>query len=213
MDLMTIKQAHKLDYISPRKALLFAMIRQVMSQRPELPRAVQNWRTNKLQPELQQRQAALFCFGRKCKEAKDKWAFAAWPDQNSPIDYVLCQTKPDGKTRFEFVQFKELVPDDINSTQNLQDLLDELPKKYPTASGLTVAIHLHRETATKISDLKKPNLPGGSLWFFGLGGEPPHNAFLFGDWFNAPTLIYFTHPTFRPGESITNLKGGLDDED
>ncbi len=210
---MTIKQARKLDYISPRKALLFAMIRQAMSQRPELPRAVQNWRTNKLQPELQQRQAALFCFGRKCNEAKDKWAFAAWPDQNSPIDYVLCRTKPDGKTRFEFVQFKELVPDDINSTQNLQDLLDELPKKYPTASGLTVAIHLHRETATKISDLKKPNLPGGSLWFFGLGGEPPHNAFLFGDWFNAPTLIYFTHPTFRPGESITHLKGGLDDED
>jgi hypothetical protein len=213
MNSMAIKRARGLDYIGPRKALLVLTIHQVMSQQPHLPKHVQNWRTNKLQPELHRRQAALFCFGRKCMEATDKWALAAWPDQNSEIDYVFRQTKPDGEVRFEFVQLKELVPDEIDPEQSLQDLLDKLPKKYPSAGGLTIAIHLHRNTTTKVSDLKKPHLPGGSLWLFGLGGKPPHNALLFGDWLKTPSIVYFTHPTFFSGESLTQWKGALDDED
>src|SRR6266404_7713032 len=112
MDSITLRQAQARDlkWIGPRKALLVCTVNHVMSQQPSLPKPVQNWRTHKLQPELHRRQAALFCFGRKCVEVADKWALAAWPDPNSPIDYVLRQTKPDGETRYEFVQFKELVP-------------------------------------------------------------------------------------------------------
>jgi hypothetical protein len=213
MNSITLRQARGLDYIGPRKALLISTIHELRSQLPHLPKQVQNWRTNKLKPELHRRQAALFCFGRKCKEATDKWALAAWPEQNSDIDYVFRQTKPDGEERFEFVQLKELVPDEIDSEQSLQSLLDKLPEKYPSAGGLTIAIHVYRNTTTKISDLKMPNLPGGSLWLIGHGGKPPHNAVLFGDSLNTPLTIYFTHPTFFPDESLTQWKGALDDED
>jgi len=209
---MITKQAHGLNYIGPRKALLVSTIHHVMSQHPNYPKQVQNWRTNKLQPELHRRQAALFCFGRKCLEITDKWALAAWPDQNSPIDYVLRQIKSDGKERYEFVQLKEVVPEEVNSEQSLQDLLDELPKKYSSTDELTIAIHIHRELSTKVSDLRKPNLPNGRLWLFGFGGEPPHNAFLFGDWFKSPSLVNFTYPTMFAGESLTQWNGSLDED-
>lgn len=146
-------------------------------------------------------------------EVQDKWAFAAWPKQDSPVDFVLRQTKPDGSILYEQVQFKELVPDEIAPKQRLQDLLDELPQKYPSAGGLTVAIHLHRNTVTAVHDLKRPELLGGSLWLFGLGGKPPHNAFLFGDWLKSPAVVDFTVPRFSPGESLTQWRSTLDDED
>lgn len=204
MDTITVRQASKLKYVGPRKALLASTIHYVMSQHPALPKRVQNWRTSKLQSELHMRQAALFCFGRKCAEVADNWAVAAWPEQDSSIDFVLRQTKPDREPRFEFVQLKEFVPDDVNPHQTLQALLDELPQKYPSTGGLTVAIHLHRNTTTNINELKKPCLPGGSLWFFGFGGKPPHNAFVFGDWLSQALVINFTYPQFRQGESVTH---------
>jgi hypothetical protein len=205
MNSIIIRQAQKLEFFDPRKALLFALVQRVMFQHPHLPQNVQDWRTKKLQPELLKWQAALFCFGRKCIEAADKWEFAVWPEQNSDIDYVLRQTKSSGEIRFEFVQFKELVPDEINPEQSLQDLLDKLPEKYPSIGDFTIAINLYRNTTTNVDDLKKPHLPGGSLWLFGLGGEPPNNAFLYGDWLKTPSLYYFAYPTFPPGASLTQL--------
>lgn len=209
MDSLFERRAGTLDYVGPRKALLTCVMFQVFSERPQLPKAFRTWRTRRMRSQLFQRQAALFCFGRKCAAVEDEWAFAFWPDENSPIDVVFRRRKPSGETFYEFVQLKEVVPDDIDPNQSLQSLLDDLPKKY---AGITIGIHLNRNLATNLWELRLPASNGESIWLFGAGGEPPQDSFLVGNPLHNPVFYYFNHPRFRPGECVTQWTSNLDDE-
>jgi hypothetical protein len=204
--------ADTLDYTGPRKGLLMSLVFQVTSERPGIPKSFQNWRAHGLKKRLFQRQAALFCFGRKCAAAEDEWAFALWPDENSLIDAVFRRCKPSGEKMFEFIQLKEVVPEDINPEHSLQIVLDDLPNKYPETGGITVGIHLHRNITTDLGSLRLPKLNGGSLWLFGLGGKPPQNCILVGDLLNNPACYYFNYPSFFPSESPIQWNNALDEE-
>jgi hypothetical protein len=134
--------------------------------------------------------------------------------ENSLIDVVFRQHTPSGKERFELIQLKELVPAEVPSQkQTLQELLDKLPAKYPSAGGITIGIYLNREATTDLGSLRYPQLNGGSIWLFGHGGEPPHNSFLIGDLLSdSGACCFFSHPRLLPGESPSMWKTMLDDE-
>ena len=214
MDSILERQVRVLSYIGPRKAFVLCSMHETMVQRPGVPKAFQMWRTRKQKPLLFIRQAALFCFGRKCMAPDSEWAFAFCPMENSFVDVVFRQCTPSGEERFEMVQLKELVPAEVPSQkQTLQELLDKLPGKYPSAAGITIGIYLNREATTDLHSLRYPQLNGGSIWLFGPGGEPPYNSFLIGDLLSdSGTRCFFNYPRSLPGESPSMWRTMLDDE-
>lgn len=143
---------------------------------------------------------------------KDSWALAAWPEENSQIDFVFRQCVTSEEAHYEFVQLKEVAPGDIPSARSLQALLDDLPHKYPSSGGLTIGVHLNRTASLSLGSLRLPALSDGSLWLFGLGGEPPHDSFLVGDLLKKPMIYFFNYPRLLRGESFSHWEGALDDE-
>jgi hypothetical protein len=209
-DPMMIERARGLSYIGPRKGCILAVMAEAFAQMGPGTVAARHWRTRRQRPYLTMRQAAIFCFGRKCMTPDDRWAFAQWPDEDSPVDVVCRQQRPDDTMHFEFVQLKEVVPAELNPDQTIQSVLDRLPQRYPRASGITIAINLNRDLTTPLDTLRMPALPGVSLWLFGQGGEP-NDSFLFGDLLAAPMRCSFNYPRAYPGESPTRWTSLLDD--
>jgi hypothetical protein len=119
--------------------------------------------------------------------------------------------KQSGRKEYEFVQLKEVVPEDINPEHSLQAVLDSLLKKYPEAGGITVGIHIHRNASTNLGSLRIPKLKGGCLWLFGLVDKLPQNCFLAGDFLGQPKCYYFNFPRIAGG-SITSLISDSDEE-
>ncbi|WP_146180342.1 hypothetical protein [Opitutus sp. ER46] len=160
-----------------------------------------------MRPRLFMRQAGLMCMGRKALHPEDHWAFALWPEENSPVDAVFRRRSPAGNEEFEFVQLKEFVPEDLNPRQSLQSLLDRLMGRYPEAGGFTIGINVNRDATTNLGQLRVPPLRNGSIWLFGVGGEAPFDCFLLGDLLRPAELTgcFFMHPRFQPGESPLSL--------
>lgn len=213
-DPMLIQQARGLNYIGPRKACIASLIAEVFAQMgPMGPGAVARrmWRTRPQRRFLTLRQAAIFCYGRKCTQPDDRWAFAQWPDEDSPIDVVCRRTTPAGAEHFEFVQLKEVVPEELNPDATLQDVLDGVAARYRRADGITVAVNLNQSVTTDLTALRIPALPGATLWLYGLAGEP-NLCFLVGDLLSPPAVHYgFPFPRAEPGESPTRWSGLLDE--
>ena len=207
---MMIERARGLSYMGPRKACILATMTEVFAQMGPATVASRLWRTRPQRPYLTMRQAAIYCFGRKCMSPEDRWAFTQWPDEDSPVDAVCRWQRPDGTERFEFVQLKEAVPAELNPDQTIQSVLDRLPERYPRASGMTIAINLNRDVTTPLDSLRIPTLPGASLWLFGQGGEP-YDSFLIGDLLTTPVRCSFNFPRANAGESPTRWAGLLDD--
>jgi hypothetical protein len=202
--------ARKLAYSGPRKLLLMSLALDAPVSLLLTPEAAMRYRRRRnMKFKLHLRQAALMCFGRKCSEPTDSWTLAMWPEEYSPIDTVFRRRKKSGEETYEFVQLKEFVPTDVNPSQSLQELLDDIERKYPSAGRLTIGVHVHRDATTNLAILRYPKLKEGSLWFFSISdGEPPFDSFLIGDMTRDDcTLCSFNHPVFRPGESLLSLKG------
>ena len=205
-------QMAKLEFVGPRKALLASQIRRTFTDHPCFPKPIRDWRLHRLNRHRFLEQAALLCFGRKCVDSSASWAVALWPEEHSDIDCVFRRRAISGDEQFELVQLKEWVPEELNKTQTLQSLLDELPTSYPVSPDVAVGIYMNRIAQTKLADLRVPKLNISALWLFGAGGEPPHNSFLFGNVLQNPCLCFFSRPRFRPGESSSDWKTALDDE-
>lgn len=213
IDPMMRRRARTLRYMGPRKGCILASFAEVGAQAALGENTAPYWRARSNRPLLTMRQAALYCCGRKCMIPEDHWAFAQWPEEDSDVDVVCRRRSSSGLESFEFVQLKEVVPDEANSNQTLQVVLDSLATHYSRPSGLTFAIHLNRNAITSLSDLRLPSLPEATLWLFGNGSDPDHdhNSFLIGDILTGGIRCWFTYPRPRSGESPSQWANLLDD--
>ena len=140
------------------------------------PANIRNLRTNKLKPEREAWDAAVFCYlmskatGRKIYfsrvEAADYDSVFMWEDEISPC--------------FAPVQMKELVPEYTNPRATLEGIIKSL-KKYVDSPDLVVGIKLNRRSSFDFSKIDVGNIPVGEVWCFGSITSDESKWGLFGD--------------------------------
>jgi len=91
------------------------------------------------------------------------------------------------------VQLKELVPEDLNATATLDDLLHGL-RKYGGTTKTVLAIKLNRRGSIELGALKVPPIPFAELWFFWAGEPSTNEWFLWGDALTRPRPWTFPYP-------------------
>lgn len=151
-------------------------------------------------PELESRQGALFAYGRMLLEGNSSMMFATVTQQDDPADIVL-RTESSGAFIYEPVQLKELTPSDVNPTQTIAGIVDAACRKYPSESGLVLAIHLNRDCLTKLDQLVRPACDNLHFWFFGICDR--NKGFLVKDPFGDANVFEFSFPKLP--SSLTEL--------
>ncbi len=187
---LLIRQAASLAYMGPRKGMKLAAMFDISAQASGMWERY--WRARRNRPRLTLRQAALFCAGRKACDQGRAWAFAQWPEENAVIDIVCRATNAGADPEYEFIQLKEVVPEEVAAKHSLQAVLDALAQRYGELDGITVGIHLNRSAETNLADLRLPDVPGSSVWLFGQENAGPF--FLWGDILDGPSLAQFSIP-------------------
>jgi hypothetical protein len=135
-------------------------------------------------------QAALFCHGFAEVVLQREVQFAL--SEDSDYDCVFSWREGNDPT-FVPVQLKEVVPDTLNPSSNLDEVLRKLTR-YASSGGLVVAIHLNRTGIHHLPSLELPELNIRELWIFGATGRSPSEWALFGNLMEKPKLYLFEHP-------------------
>ena len=122
------------------------------------------------------RRCAIFLHGAG-QALRKKILFAA--QESSDYDYVGAYEHNGAIHRFP-IQLKQLVPDRLNSSTDLQAELDKL-KKYSGLADLVVAIHINRKMHLKPQDLNIAGLKIKEIWLYGQLGKGSRDWLLFGN--------------------------------
>jgi hypothetical protein len=101
------------------------------------------------------------------------------PFENSDYDYVGAFEHNGTILRFP-IQLKQLVPDRLNSSTDLQAEITKL-KKYSGLADLVVAIHINRTMRLKPQELDVSGLKVKEIWLFGQLGQNSATWLLFGN--------------------------------
>lgn len=142
----------------------------------QLPEKLRNLRSQQHKSIRELRQAAIFCMGIGQLGMREVWVA---PCEHSDYDVVACFREKD-VIHYAPIQLKELVPEKLNSSANLQDEIDKL-RKYTNSSDLIVAFHINRQITIEPHSLNVSGLPVRELWFFGASDETQTNWMLIGD--------------------------------
>lgn len=183
-----------LSYDIPQRGIWFAHHDTFFSPGNQSPRA----RRPETKQELERRQAALFAFARAAVARDQTLRFAMVPEQQHPADVIL-RTGSDPYD-YEPVQLKEVAPEDVNTGQTLEALLESIVSRYGSGAELNVAIHLNRNLDTRLGAVTAPSMPSAKFWLYGLCG--PDRGFLVSDPFGAFTVYEFQIP--RAPSSMTD---------
>ena len=87
------------------------------------------------------------------------------PEESQDYDFVASYVVDEKPYLFP-VQLKEVVPDSLNATSSVQEIIRSL-SKYVDSKDLTVAIYLNRQVDFDPKNLVVPPLRIGALWVFG----------------------------------------------
>ena len=140
MDLSRIRAIQRSEFRDPERFLVTLAKLEPRLAASNLDSKVKQLRTNNLKQWHEARQAAIFCYGMAqkmerpiylCREAAQDYDFVA--------SYVEDETQ-----YFVPVQLKEVVPDSLNATSSVQEIIRSLTK-YVDSKDLTVAIYLNRQ--------------------------------------------------------------------
>jgi hypothetical protein len=136
------------------------------------------------------RQAALLCYGLKCKQGVHiDFALV----EESDYDFVAAY-KLDDVNHFVPVQLKELVPSHINPAADLQAELDKIAK-YTDSRDLVVAFYLNRTGRIDFSTLRLPHGIVHELWFFWASAPDQSTWTVYGNMLSAnPSAHEFQYP-------------------
>jgi hypothetical protein len=178
-----------LKYAVPR-SLLLELRRLELLLPSDVSPSVRNLRTNQLKPLRELREAALFCYGWEqidgqalgvaLVEAQDYDAVATW--------------QSDTELHFAPIQIKEVVPENLNPTMTVQDVINGL-QKYVDSDDLTVVIHLNR-TVSGFAPLELviPPLKIGALWILAAVTADQSRWFLWGNFLETIRWGEFSYP-------------------
>jgi hypothetical protein len=145
------------------------------------PEKIKTLRTQKLKPEREMRDAAIFCVGMS-ERIGIEVLFAPVEDQD--FDFVATWCDGEGTRAYCPVQLKEVAPQHLNAVATIQAVVDSLAR-YADSVDVSVAIKINRMGRFDPSELKVPaNLRIGGLWIFA-GLSPQQSEFgLWGDFLN-----------------------------
>jgi hypothetical protein len=160
-----------------------------------IPEKIKTLRTQKLKPEREMRDAAIFCIGISERIGVDV-RFAPVEDQD--FDFIATWSDSEGTRKYCPVQLKEVVPAHLNTNATIQDVVEKLVH-YADSADVTVAIKLNRAGQFDPAKLKIPaNLRIGGLWIFaGLSADQSEFG-LWGDFLSttdSPHGTRFSYPS------------------
>ena len=151
---------------------------------------VRRLRTPGLKTYREARDAALFVLGMGLGKGV---RMLYTPLERSDYDFVATWNEQDTQ-HFCPVQLKELVPQDLNPTTSLEDLLVALNDER-TKTSTVLAIKLNRRGRIQIEGLQMPKLPYNQLWLFWASSPDANNWYLFGDMLTTPGYFPYEYPT------------------
>lgn len=191
MDRTKINHWRQLHYRNPETVLreLRTIEIAVMENSSEISPQVRTLRTNGLKPIREFRQAAIFCHG-MAHQLGCPVHFA--PVEDDDYDFVAAYTHVDCH-HFVPVQLKELVPNNLNETATLDEILRSL-RKYPSSKDLTVVIYINRQGTVTPCKIEAPNLNIGALWLVCATTPDASNWILIGDMLTEPMVFPFSIP-------------------
>jgi hypothetical protein len=180
----------KLKYLDPAKVLPKLRKIQLMVADSNLPARIKNLRTNLLKKHNERRQTALFCYGMG-KVLGSTVVFC--PVEDSDYDAIARWCKED-TIHYAPLQIKEVVPESLNPSTDLNKEILKLKQKYSCSSDTVFVMHLNRAGRFDLKELDIPRLTVGQLWIFGTTKPTQEAWFLAGDLLNKPKIYLFTYP-------------------
>ena len=134
------------------------------------------------------RQAALLLYGISQQFDIDL-IFAV--DEMEDFDCIATWIKNDEKL-YAPIQLKEIVPEYLNSSQDLQKETDKIKTKY--SSETIVGFHLNREFSFTPKELNFDGFIASEVWLFGSTTNDKKNWMLIGDMLTNPQISEFVYP-------------------
>jgi hypothetical protein len=180
----------KLKYRDPRSFLVRLRQFELELSASATPKRVRNLRTNRLKPERELREAAIFCYlvGQRMGTT-----VSLAPGENQDYDFVATWSGED-QMCFAPVQLKELPPEATSPGATLQAIVSGL-SQYTSSGELVVAIHLNRAISLTPSTLAVPPLRIAELWAFGATTPDQNTWALWGDLLRSPSVSFHAYPT------------------
>jgi hypothetical protein len=148
-------------------------------------------RVRELRKFLEYRQAALFAYFVGHSVLKTLVAYAV--SEAEDYDSVLWWKVAD-RNHYLAVQLKEVVPEHLNPTADINSELAKL-QKYVTSKETVVAVHVNRSGMIDFSGIRKPVACCAEIWLYGTLSADQSVWFLYGDLLNAPHGHEIRYPT------------------
>lgn len=189
MNNIELRQWQQLDYHDPEFVLKRLREIELNHQDYDIDPKIRNLRTNRLKPEREGRQAALFCYGMGVLIKRTIW-FS--PFEADDYDFVALWKDGD-RNHFSPIQLKELVPEQTNINADINKLISNL-SQYDSPS-LTVAIYLNRNVRVEFEKINCEGLNISELWLFGSNNPEQTRWLLYGNLLKNPGSSEFTYPT------------------
>lgn len=175
--MVRIRHFAKLTYGNPHTFLADLRKLEYDVSASSTPTRIKTLRTNSLKPEREMRDAALFCVGMSHNLGAEVW-FA--PVEEQDHDFVATWRVDDAQ-HFCPVQLKEVVPQILNPTASIQEVIGKL-SHYGDSADVAFAIKFNQRGRFDPAEISvPPNLRIGSLWVFGSLSEDQSTFGLWGD--------------------------------
>ena len=189
MKSIALRTFSKLEYRDPRPFLVLLRQFELELSASATPERIRNLRTNRLKPERELREAAIFCY---LAGQRMGVTVGLAPGEDQDFDFVASWSDQDHSC-FAPVQLKELPPETTAPQATLQDIISGLAC-YASSGELVVAIHLNRAISWDPAALEIPSLPIAELWAFGSTSADQNSWALWGDLLRFPTVSYHAYP-------------------
>jgi hypothetical protein len=184
-----------LEYHDPAEILRRLRSLEVRLQGADIDPKVLSLRTPSLNKYRERRDAAVFAYGMGLARSLD---IGYAPEESSDYDFVTTW-KDGGTQHFCPVQLKEIVPEALNPTATIDDLLAGLEKYSKTETVLAVKINRRSDLVLR----EKPILPFAQLWFFWASAPGSSRWCLYGDVLADPAYFSYDYPQGFPLTHLT----------
>lgn len=179
------------QFLDPRAVLIkFDQVDRQFAHRDDMPEEVRSLRVRSLRPANYLRQAALFAYGMSHTQKKNI-EFALLEDRD-----IDCITRwVDGDTvHYCPVQLKELVPEHVNATAQLESELAKL-EKYADAREVVVAMYVNRRVHLDFPITAPTNLRISELWLYGALSPDLRKWMLYGNLLGQAQRYEYEYPS------------------
>lgn len=177
MDDAEINRLSKLQYYDPLYAVPeLRKVQLAISELQDIPNSIRNLRIRKLKRERELWMAFLLAFGLRARTGRP---FLLADDEESDHDVVFATIVKD-LPHFLPVQLKEVVPEDLNPTANVQKIIDDTVSKRSYQDTL-LAIKITQNYRFDPTEIVVPPFSFAGIWIFAAVSADQSRWALWGD--------------------------------